>query len=223
MKVKLICFFIFIYGFAFSQSVFDYQKQFDSIAKLSKDSNSEMFYEKQLKKYLNNDKSQTDKEMLYLMIGYSATQNYKPYSDLLAANDIFKLNESGKYQTASDKAIKILNKNPFHLKVMIEYSYALTGLGKTDEADAIKFRMFKIYKAMYFSCNGNPNKYAVFELAPNDGQNFIKYYIRWQLGKISSGKDEYGKAIDIIEAKNDKQTQIFHFSINHAKKLIHKK
>ena len=101
MKVKLICFFIFIYGFAFSQSVFDYQKQFDSIAKLSKDSNSEMFYEKQLKKYLNNDKSQTDKEMLYLMIGYSATQNYKPYSDLLAANDIFKLNESGKYQTAS--------------------------------------------------------------------------------------------------------------------------
>lgn len=220
MKNFILITFISIFHLTFAQNGFDYHTQFQSVLADTKDPNSTFFYTKQLQKYEANDTLQTDKEMLNLLIGYTAKPEYNPNFNQNTANELFKLNESGKYKEAFTKASKILQKDPFNLLVLIEMSYALTSLGKLDEAKAYKFRMFKIYRAMFYSCNGNSNQYPLFALHPKDGQYFIKYFIRWQLGKISSGSDANNDFTEILEAKNDSKSVTYHFILQHAKKKI---
>lgn len=209
--MKKLFFFVLLINISFAQEAFNYKKHFNLMQKESKDPNSVMFYDKQLKKYTSNDTLQTDNEMLHLLIGYTTKEEYKPYQDLLAANTLFKLNESGKFQTAKDQAEKILKKNPFHIKVMIELSYSLTNLGKLEESKVIQYRMFKIYKAMLYSCSGRPQENTIFALAPNDGQSFVKYLLREPIVKTSSGKDKEGNTVEIISALKNGKTVVYKF------------
>lgn len=215
--------YISIFQLTFAQNGFDYHTQFKSILANTKDPNSDFYYTKQLQKFDANDTLQTDKEMLSLLIGYTAKPEYNPNFNQNIANEIFKLNESGSYKEAFAKASKILQKDPFNLLVLIEMSYALTSLGKLEESKNYKYRMFKIYKAMFYSCNGNSNLNPLFALHFKDGQYFIKYFIRWQLGKISSDIDTNGNFNEILEAKNDSKSVTYHFILQHAKKKIVKK
>ena len=211
MKKFLLLAFILLVNNGYSQEAFNYKKQFAAMQKESKDLNSVFQYSKQLKKYISNDTLQTDNEMLHLLIGYTAQPSYSSKKDVLAANPIFKLNEAGKFQLAKEQADKILQKNPFHIKVMIEMNYSLTNLGKLKEAKEIQYRMFKIYKAMLYSCGGKPQENSIFALAPEDGQSFVKFLLRETIDKISSGKDKDGNTVDMISIKKNGKTVVYRF------------
>lgn len=222
MKKNVFYFLILFSNLIFSQNIFEYHKDFDKILAETKDASSVLNYDVQLKKYNSDDKEQTDNEMLALLIGHTAKATYKPYSDLSIANDLYELNEKGKYQEAVNSANKMLKSNPFHIKVLIEICYALNGLGKTEESINYNYRMFKIYKAMAYSCNGDFQKYPIFALSPKDGECFIKFYIRWQLGTVKSSKDENGDLIDVLEAKKGNESITYRFFIQHTIKNVNK-
>ena len=223
MKQTLFLFIVFTNSLVYSQMSFDYHKQFKIILAETKNESSAFNYTKQLKKFTENDTLQTDQEVLSLLVGFTANLHYKPYADLLLANAIYKLNESGKYQDAYVACSKILAQNPFHIPVMIEMSYALTGLGKTAEAKVYQYKMFKIYKAMLYSCNNRPNQYTIFALAPKDGEYFIKYFLRKEVEKISNVINKEGDFVTIIEVKNSAKTDTYQFVLEHTQKKIHKK
>ena len=211
MKKLLLLAFIILVNSSYSQEVFNYKKQFVAMQKESKDHNSVFFYDKQLKKYTSNDTLQTDNEMLHLLIGYTTQPSYSSKKDVLAANPIFKLNEAGKFQLAKEQAESLLQKNPFHIKAMIELNYSLTNLGKLKEAKAIQYRMFKIYKAMLYSCGSKPQENSIFALAPDDGQSFVKFLLRETIDKISTGKDKEGNMVDMISVKKNGKTVVYRF------------
>jgi hypothetical protein len=220
MKNLVLLITLTICNLIFSQENFNYSKQFNKILQETKDAKSDFYYNKQLAKFNTNDTLQSNYEMLSLLIGYTANKNYKPYSDLYITDDLFKLNEAGKYQQVVEKAEKLLLKNPFQIKVLIEMGYALNGLGKTTESKNINYKMFKIYNAMLYSCDNNPAKYPAFALAPKDGQYFIKYFLRQELGTMGSGYDENKNFIDILETKKDGKTYTYKFILEHAKKEL---
>ena len=204
---------------------FNYKKHFEIILKESKNTDSNYSYSRQLKKY-NNDETQSNFEVLCMLIGFTDNDNFKPYLDILTVDKvIFDLNEKEKYTEAIEYGNKVIEKNPFMIKVLRELSYAYTKIGNNEMSEKYLIRTGKIYNAMFSSSSTtgvNINE-PMFALGPKDGQYFIKYFMSCKLGTMGSGYDGNGYFIDILSTTVQGNPATFYFNINHATKTMMKK
>lgn len=203
---------------------FDYKRHFDLIFKETKKKGSNYSYEKQLKKY-NNDEPQSNMEVLSMLIGYTDNKAYEPYTDIFIDKTIYDLNEEGKYDEAIAEGEKTLKSKPFLIKILRELAYAYGQKGMTDKADKCMDRTGKIYNAMLSSSSfsGLDVNKAFFALGPKDGQYFISYFMQSKLGTMGSGEDENGYFIDMLQTTIQGNTVTFHFNIEHAMKNLRNK
>jgi hypothetical protein len=205
---------------------FDYQNDFKNILVESKQTNSALSYEKLISRFNMNDTSLSDYEVLCLLIGFTANENFKPYSYLSIERKIYALNDDGAYKKAIALCDSFLAKVPLSQQALIEKSYSFYKLKKQDSADFYSWRFYKIMDAMAQSGSGLSIDNAIFALGPSDGQNFIKKYLRSGIGSMGSSRDENGNFIDILEIiKRDKagkeefRTKLY-FNIAHASKTM---
>jgi len=77
---------------------FDYQADYPRILKLSKDMNSELYYDSLLERFESIDTTLTDYEMLALLIGFTGNNEFKPYEYLRDEREIYALNAEGKIE-----------------------------------------------------------------------------------------------------------------------------
>ncbi|MXN92973.1 DUF4919 domain-containing protein [Flavobacterium sp. Sd200] len=203
---------------------FNYKKHFELIVKESKKRGSNYLYETQLQKY-NNNESQTNLEVLALLIGFTESKNYDPYADIFLDKTIYDLNEEKKFDEAIAQGKAILAQKPFIIPILREMAYAYSQKGENEKAEQYMIRTGKIYNAMFYSSKStgiNINE-AMFALGPKDGQYFIKYFIEAPLGDMGSGSDENGYFIDILSTTFKNKEAIFNFNIDHAMKKMREK
>lgn len=231
MKLRITVLLLLVSTFLYSQSAldtikkFNYKKHYELILKETKNEKSEYSYLKQLKKF-TNDETQTNFEVLTLLIGFSDNENFNPYMDILITDkEIYDLNEEGKFQEAIVYGNKALLKNPFMIKVLRELAYAYGKIGNHEMDNKLMERTGKIYNAMFSSSSktGINIKEPFFSLGPKDGQYFLKYFCKFKLGSMGSGYDENGYFIDILEATVEDKQVNFYFNIDHVRKTMMKK
>lgn len=204
---------------------FNYKKHFEIILNESKNENSKYSFSQQLEKF-NNDETQSDFEVLCMLIGFTDNENFKPYLDILTVDkEIYELNEKEKYTEAIEYGNLVLSKNPFMIKVLRELSYAYLKTGNKEMSDKCLLRTGKIYNAMFSSSSttGVNIKEPIFSLGPKDGQYYIKYFMKCKLGKMGSGYDKNGYFIDMLDTTVENIPVTFYFNINHVTKTMMKK
>lgn len=231
MKIKFTFILLIFSTYLYSQSSldtvkqFNYKKHFEIILKESKNEESKYSYSRQLKKF-TSDETQSNFEVLCMLIGFTDNDNFKPYMDILTVDkEIFDLNEKEKYTEAIEYGNRVIAKNPFMIKVLRELSYAYKKNGNDEMSEKYLIRTGKIYNAMFSSSTitGVNINEPIFALGPKDGQYFIKYFMSCKLGSMGSGYDKNGCFIDILSTTVEGNPATFYFNINHAIKTMIKK
>lgn len=204
---------------------FDYQKDYASYLSRSNDLESPLFYSKLLSRFTEGDTSLQNREILHLLIGFTAKSEFQPYRYFSKERDISSLVEEKEYQRALQSADSLLAQVPVSQQAILGKSVALHYLEEYDESRLEFWKFQKIMKAMAWSGDGMTPETAFFALGPADGQNFINLFLRKSIGTMGSGSDKYGNFVDILEIvfedpSGNTQSLPVYFQIEHAAKTM---
>lgn len=226
-SIRVICCLLFFLGISmasFGQN-FDYQKDFDSYLGRSQDPASPFFYEKLLERFNAGDTALQSKEILHLLIGFTAKSEFRPYSYFRKERDAYSLVEGKEYQQGLVLADSLLSHIPVSQQAIISKAAALHYLGRTEESSLQIWKFDKIMRAMAWSGDGATPETAFFALGPADGQNFIEFFLGQSIGTMGSGSDRHGNFVDILEMVyvdegGEQRAVSVYFQIEHASKTI---
>lgn len=205
-----------------AQDSFDYDKDFKKLLKKSEKSSSDLNYNKLLSRFLANDTSLTNYEMIALQIGHTQTEDYKPYNDIEIERAIYELNASGRNRAAIELSNSFQRRNPLSLMMNLEKSYAFHKLEQVDSAGIYFQRYLQLIQSVLWSGNGTDKPY--FVLGPIDGQIIIERYWQGDITLMGSGEDKNENFLDILTMK-DKDTgeeNDINFIIEHASETMFK-
>lgn len=217
MKFVFTFLFLITCSISFAQAPFNYQRDYRSILEQTKDKGSDLYYQKLLIRFLDNDTSLTRAQTLALLIGFTDDKKYKPYRDMGTEKEIYDLNEGGEYEEALEASKDYLQKHPVSLRILKERSYSYHQLKKADSAKYFMDLVDKVMGAMIYSGKGRKMEDAIFSLGLSDGEYFVS-----NIGMTVTGKntawDKQRNFIFIVDAlTDDGEHQNFYFNIQHAK------
>ena len=204
---------------------FDYHRDFDAYFSRSIDPASPFFYNNLLERFEAGDSTLQSKDILHLLIGFTAKKEFRPYSYFRQEREVYNLVEEKEYQKGLALADSLLNEIPVSQQAIISKAAALHYSGKTSESSLQIWKFDKIMRAMAWSGDGKTPETAFFSLGPADGQNFISFFLGQSIGTMGSGSDRYGNFVDILEMvfedeKGQKRVVPVYFQIEHAAKTM---
>ena len=202
---------------AFAPVAFSYQRDFKTILEKTRDKTSDLYYQKLLIRFLDNDSSLTRAETLALMIGFTEDRHYKPYKDMGKEQEIYDLNESGDYETALTESKTYLQTHPLSLRINKERSYSYHQLRKEDSAKYFMDLNDRLMSAMIYSGKGKTPETGIFSLGLIDGENFITSVGMTAAHKTTtSAKSKV--LMYIVDALSDEGTHTdYYFILQHAR------
>ena len=215
---------LFINAATFGQSTphldFNYRRDFDRFLEYTKDSESDMYYNKLLYRFQANDTSLTDEEVLTLMIGFTDKSTYRPLEDLVKEKEIYNLVNNSNYQIATQVARRFLQTHPLNLLALHQITVAFNSLNQKDSANRYMHKHMKIMDAMIYSGSGKNPDNPIFALNLADGEYFTKN-IGFDIVKKNTDWNKKGEFMEIIQATDPKlTTKILYFNIHHAKNKV---
>ncbi len=219
MRTIFISFIILFCTSCFAQTVapFNYQRDFKAIMEQTKDKTSDLYYQKLLIRFLDNDSSLTRAQTLALMIGFTETPRYKPYSDMGTEQEIYDLNDNGEYEEALTESKTYLQTHPLSLRILKERSYSYHQLRKADSAKYFMDKVEKIMDAMIYSGKGKTPETAIFSLGLIDGEHFINN-VGLTVAHKTTSPSKSKTLMYIVDALSDEGTHTnYYFMLQHAK------
>lgn len=229
MKPKNLLFLLWFISIGFSSPLlgqnFSYEQEFDEYLSRSEDPQSEFFYEHLLLRFNQGDTTLNSRDILHLLIGFTQSEEFKPYEYFRKERDIYSLVEEKEYEKALKAADSLLAKVPVSQQTILSKAVALYYLDKKDESGLEIWKFNKIMKAMAWSGDGTSPETAFFALGPADGQNFIQLFLGQSIGTMGSGSDKYGNFVDILEMvfideTGQQKAAPVYFQIEHASKTL---
>ncbi len=199
---------------------FDYHRDFRVILEKTLDRTSDLYYQKLLIRFLNNDSSLTRAETLALMIGFTENPHYKPLEDMEKEQEIYTHTKNGEYEEALEKSKIYLQTHPLSLLINRERSFAYHQTGKKDSAKYFMDLNDKIMEAMIYSGKGKKPDAPIFSLGLADGEYFIPN-VGYGIEKKDTEWNKHGDFMEVIQAVNEEAVKMnFYFVIQHAKQKI---
>lgn len=225
--MKTLFIVLFLIGTSLSQvhaqsMDFNYHRDFKNILEQTQNPKSDLNYDKLFPRYWNDDTTLTHYEMLALLIGFTSSEHFRPYSYLSTERWIYDLNEEEKFDEAIAACDSFLSFVPFSQRALYEKAYAFHRLEQKDSSKAYFKKFERIMVAMIESGDGLTPETAHFSLGPTDGQNLIRKVYRAGIGTMGSGSDEHGNFVDILEMvwedkdTGERRSRDLFFQIQHA-------
>jgi len=209
-----------IFGQTIPHLDFNYRRDFDRFLEYSKDSESDMYYNKLLYRFQANDTSLTNEEVLALMIGYTDKSTYKPLEDLVKEKEIYNLVNNSNYLIATQVARRFLQTHPVNLLALHQITVAFNSLNLKDSANRYMQKHIKIMDAMIYSGSGKNPDNPIFALNLADGEYFTKN-IGFDIVKKNTDWNKKGEFMEIVQATDPKLvTKVLYFNIQHAKNKV---
>ena len=196
---------------------FNYQRDFKAILDQTKDKTSDLYYQKLIIRFLNNDTSLTRAQTLALMIGFTENPQYKPFKDLGKEQEIYDMNEDGDYEGALTESKSYFQTHPLSLRILKERSYSYHQLRKEDSAKYFMDLADKVINAMIYSGKGKTPETGIFSLGLIDGQHFIESVGMTAANKTTSpAKSKV--LMYIVDALSDEGVHTnYYFILQHAR------
>ncbi|MHA6247423.1 DUF4919 domain-containing protein [Pontibacter sp. CAU 1760] len=210
---------------AFGQGFhFSYETDYPKVLTRTQKQSDKLHYPKQLKRFLRNDPSLSNYEVLALLIGFTTDKNYNAYTDLNTERAIYTLNDKGLYREAVRKGRSFNKTHPLNQMTLIELSFAYHQLHKPDSSAYFSKQFRRVMDAMALSGTGLHPDSALFSLTPIDGQNFILKYLKADIGSMGSDTDKHGNYLDVLEyvSAEDGAKLPLYFNIDHASRQLKK-
>lgn len=203
---------------------FSYETDYPKVLTRTQEQSDKLYYPKQLKRFLRNDPTLSNYEVLALLVGFTANSNFDAYGDLKAERAIYQLNDQGKYREAVKKGRSFNKTHPLNQMTLIELSFAYHQLHKPDSSAYFSKQFRRVMDAMALSGTGLHPDSALFSLTPIDGQNFILKYLKADIGSMGSDTDKHGNYLDVLEyiSEEDGAKLPLYFNIDHASKQLKK-
>lgn len=212
---------------------FSYKRDFKSLVDSSQDISSSMYYPVLLSRFLSNDPSLTNGEVLTLLIGFTENSKYKPLEDMEKEDEIYELTKKAQFVDALVKSIFYLKSHPLSLLVLRETSFAYGKLSRFYEREQIfdtaiifmdssRYYMSlndKIMEAMIYSGKGKSAETPIFSLGLADGEHFI-FNVGFKIEKKDTDWNRNGDFLEKITAADNLRANDFYFVIQHAKQKI---
>lgn len=196
---------------------FNFQRDFKAILEKTKDKTSDLYYQKLLIRFLDNDSSLSRAETLALLIGFTENPHYKPYKDMGTEKEIFDMNEDGDYEAALVESKIYLQTHPVSLRILKERSYSYHQLRKQDSAKYFMDLVDKVMGAMIYSGKGKTQDAAIFSLGLIDGEHFIENAGLTVANKTTSSAKSK-TLYYIVDALSDEGTHTdYFFILQHAR------
>lgn len=186
---------------------FKYSRDFDRVVKASSDPSSKLNYQSLLDRFLADDTSMTNYQVLSLLIGFTQQADYDPEKIKYAESKLYSLNANSEFEQATIIEDDLLEKYPLTSVGLIEKAYTCARLEQLEDMDKYGKRFRKIMQAMIFSGNGKDPESAIFALSINDARNFVKKVLKAQVGLSGFMKTEDGHYVVAIEAIFEKDTE----------------
>jgi hypothetical protein len=196
---------------------FIYRRDFKTIRDQSEDRMSELSYNKLIIKFLNNDSTLTNAQVLALMIGFTENPHFKPVDIMATELDIYDLSKASDFKAVVEKARPFLQTVPLSMLVLRETAIAYNRLGEKDSSRYFAALHDRIMDAMIYSGKGKKPDEAIFSLGLADGEYFVAN-IGYYLDKKDTQWDKYGNFMEVIDTYNDQDVKsTLYFVIQHAK------
>ena len=219
IKVYLFLLIILLFDQTYPQSddKFSYKNDFKKILEYSKTKDHQLYYPTLLNRFMKNDTTLTNNEIIAMLIGYTENDNYKPYEQMEIERKIFSLNVKKNYLKTIELSDSLLGKYPFSLLGNREKSFACYKLGKIEEQNLYFDRFTRITNAILWSGDGVSPETSLFVLGPADGQTIIKFVLFCEIGEMGSGYSNEKYFTDILEMKQESGEKVkLYFNIDHA-------
>jgi hypothetical protein len=212
---------------------FLYKKDYKAWLDSSQDITSSLYYPVLLTRFLANDSSLSNAEVLNLMIGFTENPKYKPLEDMEIEGEIFEMTKDGRLEDALAKSLSYLKTHPLSLLVLRETSYAYGKLSRYYEnnqifdtailyMDSSNYYMSlndKIMEAMIYSGKGRTPDAPIFALGLADGEHFIPN-VGYKIEEKDTEWNRNGDFVEKIKAADNLTAKTFYFVIQHAKQKI---
>lgn len=213
--------FLLFTAVANAQTTFSYDKDFSALQKQSADPKSPNYYHNLLARFKANDPKMTDAEVLALLVGRTAQQDYKPDNENFREGILFSINNEGKFQDALNYGSKYLKSNPLSLKGNFAKAQAFKKLNVKDSAAVYDVKWQRILKAMFYSGKGMSVNDPIFALGIADAEEFIAFFIGAEAKSQTRIKDPKGRMLQKWEAVLDhKKNLTVYFMVQHAAEKI---
>ncbi len=220
INMRLFVLFLFLGGMPYlsygQPPSFLYHRDYLSLLEKTRHPDDSLSYERVLKRFVANDTTLTDYEVLALMIGFSGTAEYKPYNNTIE-NMIGNAMKDMKFQEAFALASGLIDTQPLNLKGLMSLQTAASSTGDEEKARYHGYQIKRIFNAMQFSGDGLTPETAIFALGPNDGVDFIRHHIGTGIETMGSGRNRYKDFLEILGAKfRNGESRTYYFVIEHA-------
>jgi hypothetical protein len=211
--IVLVLFFTTTVSAATAQKFEVKKVDFEQIRKDTQDPRSKLFYPKLLKSFMANDTSMNFEGYRNLYYGYVFQEDYNPcrvsgFSSVIEPLYYKKTYTRAECDTIEKYAELSLDDNPFDLRQMKFYIFALKEKKKNARAAIRQYRLNHLVAAILSSGNGTKeNPWVV--ISPDHEYNIVNF-----LGYIATGHQDMGNNIDYItidKGNNPKAPDGFYF------------
>ncbi len=201
-----------------AQTSFNYKNDHAKLIARTSDSKDALYFDTQIKRFKQHDLTQTDLEVLSLLLAQSQRPEFGPFKETFRETIIKELAESGKYKEALEMANKLLKGNPLNIKGIYQKAFLLRKLEQNDSVKLYDKQWQKILKAMFLSGKGTTQADPTFSLGLDDGTVFINAFIGAEVTGRRTEKNAEGQTLAVYEALLDKKKLTLYFLIDHAEK-----
>ena len=180
---------------------------------LTQDSSSNYFYPTLLDRFMKNDTTMSNDDMILLLVGYTQTKEYLPADQVVIEDSLSKLNKAGQYTSAALTAANYLALNPVSLSANLDMAFAQKN-GKNEKLyNKYTYRALRIIQATLSTGTGNSMEDAIYVLSPKD------IYLMLPLQNLTpvkvtdiKFKNYLLKEVKVRDAKNKVKTLYFNIS-----------
>jgi Domain of unknown function (DUF4919) len=153
---------------------FDYSKDYKRILKETGDPKGKYFYDTLRNRFLRDDKTLTNADLIALQIGFSQKDGYNPYGDIDLDRAFIGSANRDDTDTTVWYGTEYLKRNPVSLSANFALWKAYEKRNQNDLAEKYKSRFQRLVDSILTTGDGVNKHY--FVLSPINGQILIRKY-----------------------------------------------
>jgi hypothetical protein len=171
---------------------------FEKWTHLVNDSSSHYRYASLLPRFLQDDSTLSDDDLVLLCHGYTLLPGYAPLAQSMSEDSLYKMNNANAYSSTLASGSAYLTTNPVSIRGHLAMVVASRELGRSEDFRRYQFRLIRLVRAVLSTGSGKSIDSAIAVVNASDEYTLLSYLgLRSSKQSLLYGKK--GKVYDKLE------------------------